>query len=153
MGAGQSDLYKGTYGDKLYNIPDEAKPEYKMVGPGELREESNYGVPQLTNSQRATIKTLDNTIRDHLTDLDFSGTRADLEGNPILKKTGEAYQHLEEMKTSYRTLMKTNKSLEGSLKNPCLGTEERNNLEEAMNKNRIYLEKIRELFEEFGVEP
>ena len=30
MGAGQSDLYKGTYGDNLDNIPDELKGKVKM---------------------------------------------------------------------------------------------------------------------------
>lgn len=30
MGAGQSDLYKGTYGDKLENIPDELRGSVKF---------------------------------------------------------------------------------------------------------------------------
>ena len=30
MGAGQSDLYKGTYGDNLDNIPDELKDRVKL---------------------------------------------------------------------------------------------------------------------------
>jgi len=30
MGAGQSDLYKGTYGDKAENIPDSLKGEVKL---------------------------------------------------------------------------------------------------------------------------
>lgn len=30
MGAGQSDLYKGTWGDKVENIPDELKEKIKL---------------------------------------------------------------------------------------------------------------------------
>lgn len=30
MGAGQSDLYKGTWGDKIENVPDELKEKIKL---------------------------------------------------------------------------------------------------------------------------
>lgn len=54
------------------------------------------------------------------------------------------------MKTSYKTLNKIQKSLEGSLKNPKLGKEEQNLLRESLNLTKDYLKRIYEMFEKYG---
>ena len=37
----------------------------------------------LTDAQKSRLNALDNTINDHLTDGDFSGTLRDIQGNPV----------------------------------------------------------------------
>ena len=149
MGAGQSDLYKGTYGDNIDNIPDEARPESKggEVKNGEVPTTDNLN---LTDAQRSTVKTLNNTIRNHLTEEDFSGTKLELEGKPIVGKLGTPFQHLYEMKTSHKTLLKAIKSLEGSLENPYLGESERHLLQNSLDLASKYLDRIVKLLMEFG---
>ena len=56
------------------------------------------------------------TINDHLTEEDFSGTLRDLKGNPVPNGRGGYFDHLAEMKDSYRALQKIKRTLEGSLK-------------------------------------
>lgn len=149
MGAGQSDLYKGTYGDNIDNIPDITKIRCQddniLVNHDDI-----YNNLNLTDSQRSSINTLNNTLRDHLKESDFSGTLMELQGKPIVGKLGIPFQHLYEMKTSYKTLNKIQKSLEGSLKNPKLGKEEQNLLRESLNLTKDYLKRIYEMFEKYG---
>lgn len=154
MGAGQSDLYKGTYGDNIRNIPYEARPDYQVEKIGYLREESNYGskspIENLTRAQKTAIKTLENTVRDHLKESDFTGARADLEGTPILDKNGDPFQHETEMRDSYKGLKRIANRLRGSLNNPNLGEAERNYLQDKLSETLSYLDRIKRLFDEFG---
>ncbi len=149
MGAGQSDLYKKTYGDNIDNIPDEANPNCKHFTSMNKLSSETYSI-KMTDAQKSTINTLNNTIRDHLKEEDFSGTRLELEGRPIVGKMGTPFQHFYEMKISRKTLSKVIKSLEGSLGNPNLGNAERLVLQESLIKATAFLQRINNLFEEFG---
>ena len=80
---------------------------------------------QLSRAQRRNIIALDNIIENNLTDNDFSGTLADLQGNPIPKKNGGFWDHLTEMRQSYKALLNIKRGLEGSLQNPNLPPEVR----------------------------
>lgn len=93
---------------------------------------------------------MDNTINDHLTEGDFSGTLRDLQGNPVPNGKGGYFDHLGEMKDAYRSLQKTKGGLEGSLKNPNLSGVDRTLLQEGLDKANSYINKIEEMFEPFG---
>lgn len=147
MGAGQSDLYKDSFGDNINNIPNNVLSKEGRIqsNPKDLLDDLD-----LTDSQKHSIKTINNTIRDHLKDTDFTGTQGDLEGNPIVGWKGIPFQHLNEMKTSYRTLVKYKKSLEGSLRNPNLGKNEEAILRETLNNADVYINKMFELLNRYG---
>ena len=106
---------------------------------------------KLTPAQRASINKLENTIRDHLKETDFSGTLCDLKGEPIIKyKTGEPFQHLQEMERSFRALNKVKISLGNSLNNPNLDIEVKTLLTNELNKAVSYIDRIKELFKPYG---
>ena len=104
----------------------------------------------LTNAQRNRLISLDNTIRDHLTAEDFSGTLRDLPNNPVPNGRGGYFDHLGEMKDSYKSLQKIKKALEGSLKNPNLSGADRILLQQGLDKANLYIGKIDELFKPYG---
>lgn len=149
MGAGQSDLYKGTYGDIVDNIPMDIIYEKEIDFTKSKNNEYNPNIV-LTDAQKSSIKTLENTIKDHLTEKDFSGTKLELQGKPVIGKKGIPFQHVYEMKTSYKTLIKVVKSLEGSLKNPNLGENEKILLQNSLDKAVTYIQRITKLLSEFG---
>jgi len=103
----------------------------------------------LTDAQKSTVKKINNIIENNLTDGDFSGTLADLQGNPI-KTGGKTWDHLTEMKQSYTGLNSAKRSLEGSLKNPNLDPQIRNFLQEQLNEVNSWIQKIEDLFDPFG---
>ena len=140
MGAGQSDLYKNTYGDNADNIPEDASK-----GTQDGKSDVPVDVNNLTHSQRKSIKTIENTIRDHLTEKDFSGALRDIEGNPVPRGGGRYYDHLQEMRFSYQSLTKELKSLYGSLQNPNLGEREKIIITETVQRAEIFLERIKEI--------
>ena len=106
---------------------------------------------KLTPAQRASINKLENTIRDHLKEKDFSGTLSDLKGKPILDdKTGKPFQHLYEMKCSFAALDEVKKSLGNSLNNPNLDIEVKTLLTNELNKAVSYIDRIKELFKPYG---
>ena len=106
---------------------------------------------KLTTAQRASINKLENTIRDHLKEKDFSGTLSDLKGKPILDdKTGKPFQHLYEMKCSFAALDEVKKSLGNSLNNPNLDIEVKTLLTNELNKAVSYIDRIKELFKPYG---
>ncbi|MGL6219262.1 MAG: hypothetical protein ACRC36_14590, partial [Lacrimispora sphenoides] len=105
---------------------------------------------ELTRAQSRNINTLKNIIENNLTDGDFSGTLADLQGNPILKPGGGFWDHLTEMKQSYTGLQSVKSGLEGSLQNPNLAIEVRAALQGNLDKANFYINKIQELFAPFG---
>ncbi|MDO4305147.1 MAG: polymorphic toxin type 28 domain-containing protein [Bacillota bacterium] len=104
----------------------------------------------LTDAQKSRLSALDNTINDHLTDGDFSGTLRDLQGNPVPNGRGGYFDHLEEMQDSYKSLQKIKKALEGSLKNPNLSDTDRALLQKGLDKANSYISKIEELFDPYG---
>ena len=104
----------------------------------------------LTDAQKSRLNVLENTINDHLTDGDFSGTLRDLQGDPVPNGRGGYFDHLGEMQDSYKSLRKIKKALEGSLKNPNLSDVDRALLQEGLNKANSYINKIEELFDPYG---
>jgi len=104
----------------------------------------------LTRAQTRNIDKLNNIIENNLTDGDFSGTLADLQGNPIPKPGGGYWDHLTEMRQSYTGLNNIKRGLEGSLQNPNLSPEVRVFLQEQLNVTNYYIQKIVDLFSPFG---
>ena len=104
----------------------------------------------LTDVQKSRLNTLNNTINDHLKASDFSGTLRDLQGNPVPNGMGGFYDHLFEMKNSYRSLKKVRLALEGSLKNPNLSDVDRSLLQDGLNTAIYYINRIEELFDPYG---
>ena len=104
----------------------------------------------LTDAQKSRLNALENTINDHLTDGDFSGTLRDLQGNPVPNGRDGYFDHLGEMQDSYKSLQKIKKALKGSLKNPRLSDVDRALLQEGLDKANSYINKIEELFDHYG---
>ena len=113
-------------------------------------EEEKFIYDCLTPAQRSSLLTLENTVRDHLKETDFSGTLRDLNGNPVPKINGGYYDHIGEMKNSFTSLNKIKKSLENSLKNPNLDVRARKLLSDGLAKATFYVDKINKLFEPYG---
>lgn len=112
--------------------------------------QSNIYTSNLTDSQKCTLTTVLNTINQHLTDMDYSGVKRDLYGNPVPNGKGGYFDHVHEMKDSYKALKKAQRSIEGSLKNPNLGVNEKSILENALLTINFHIKKIDDLFLEFG---
>lgn len=107
-------------------------------------------VEELSRAQKRNLDTLDNIVDKHLTEMDFSGSLRDLQGNPVPKRDGGYWNHLQEMQDSYKGLSKIKRGLEGSLQNPTLSDSTRKTLQDALNKANLNLKKIEDLFEPFG---
>lgn len=104
----------------------------------------------LTDAQKSTLSTVVNTVSQHLTDMDYSGVRRYIAGNPVPNGRGGYFDHIHEMKDSYKALTKAKRSLEGSLKNPNLGQHEKALLENALKTTNEHIKKIDELFKPYG---
>lgn len=104
----------------------------------------------LTDAQKSRLNSLNNTINDHLTESDFSGTLRDLQGDPVPNGKGGYFDHAGEMRDSYRSLQKIRDGLEGSLKNPNLSDVDRRLLQEGLDKANSYIKRIEELFDPYG---
>ncbi|MBF2677298.1 hypothetical protein IBB79_04960 [Listeria welshimeri] len=106
----------------------------------------------LTPAQKKSIKRIDNNIQDHLTDGDFSGTKRDLEGNPVPQKgqPGKYWNHLDEMLKTYQSLNNSTKSIENSLTNPNLDKKVRVYLESKLKEANLQINKIEHLFDDYG---
>ncbi|UPK43943.1 WXG100 family type VII secretion target [Paenibacillus pabuli] len=140
---------------KIKNNIKKAEPSAKKIEKSEGK--ATEGTPNapivedLSRAQQRNLTTLDNIIDKHLTDMDFSGTLRDLQGNPVPnKKTGGYWNHLQEMQDSYKGLSKIKRGLEGSLQNPNLSTSLKSTLQNALDKANTNLKKIEDLFEPFG---
>lgn len=133
---------------------DESTAEFVLIKAKEeeqkREEKENSDEGNLSRAQQRNLETLDNIVEGHLTEKDFSGTLRDLQGNPVSKPGGGYWNHLKEMKDSYRGLNKIKKGLEGSLKNPNLNETERKILQEALDKVNSYTKKIEDLFSGYG---
>lgn len=104
----------------------------------------------LTDPQKSTLNTVINTVTRHLTEMDYSGVERDIAGNPVPNGKGGYFDHVHEMKDSYKALKKAKRSLEGSLKNPNLGENERTMLGKALETTNAHIQSIDELFKPFG---
>ena len=108
-------------------------------------------LPQdLTRSQRNHVETMRNTIRDHLTEDDFSGTLRELNGERIPKGNGLYWDHINEMRNSHTSLIRARTGLEGSLQNPNMDPTVRNFLQGEVNRATHYINRIENLFRPFG---
>jgi hypothetical protein len=128
-------------------MPSQAQPE-QMPPPRPLNIDNR--ADQLTRAQSRNIKKLNNVIDSNLTEMDFSGTLRDLQGNPVPNPAGGFWDHRTEMVQSYRALQGILRGLEGSLQNPTLSLEARNFIQAEINRANFYLNKIEELFRPFG---
>ena len=81
---------------------------------------------------------------------DYSGVERDIAGNPISNGRGSFFDHVKEMKDSYKGLKKAKRRLEGSLKNPNLDQCERAMLTDALTITNEHIHKIDELFRPYG---
>ena len=134
----------GDVAKKINRNVDNVTDATKKAGSG------SNSLITLTDAQRSRLNSLDNTINDHLTESDFSGTLRDLLGDPVPNGKGGYFDHAGEMKDSYRALQKIKNGLEGSLKNPNLINTDRALLQDGLNKANSYLRRIEELFEPYG---
>ena len=111
---------------------------------------SEIFISNLTDSQKSTLSTVINTVSQHLTDMDYSGVKRDIAGDPVPNGRGGYFDHIHEMKDSYKALTKAKRSLEGSLKNPNLGQHEKALMEGALKTANEHIRKINELFKPYG---
>ncbi|MGB8454138.1 MAG: polymorphic toxin type 28 domain-containing protein, partial [Anaerocolumna sp.] len=119
-------------------------------GAGKSIKSGNGTLNTLTDAQKSRLNSLENTINDHLTEGDFSGTLRDLQGNPVPNGKGGFFDHMGEMKDSYNSLLKIRRGLEGSLKNPNLPEIDRALLQEGLGKANTNISRIDELFAPYG---
>ena len=150
MGAGQSDLYKGTYGDNLGNIPHDAIYGNVSEWIYEFHEDNLYGKGNFTDAQKSAMNRIKNTIGHNLKEEDFTGTEADLQNNPIPNGKGGYYNHLQEMRQSLAALKKSVNSLEGTLENPFLIDPEKQIIIDALNDAYKFINRIEKLFNKYG---
>ena len=78
MGAGQSDLYSGTYGDRIRNISKESTEGNIKDWLSKKQDADVYDSYNFTVAQKNSMTRIKNTIEHNLTEEDFSGTRRDL---------------------------------------------------------------------------
>ena len=104
----------------------------------------------LTDAQKSRLNALNNTINDHLTEGDFSGTLRDLQGNPVPNGKGGYFDHMGEMQDSYRSLQKIKNALNGSLRNPNLSDIDKTLLQEGLDQANSYISRIEDLFDPYG---
>ncbi len=109
-----------------------------------------YAANTLTDAQKMRVNSVDNIVNKHMKEGDFTGTLADLQGNPIPNPNGGYWDHLTEMKNSYRGLVNAREGLMGSLRNPYLSDVDRQILQNSLNKANFYISKIENLFSGFG---
>ncbi|MBM7615103.1 RHS repeat-associated core domain-containing protein [Alkaliphilus hydrothermalis] len=101
------------------------------------------GTVNLSRSQQKHIDKLDNLIKDHLKETDFSGALRDLQGNPVSKPGGGYWDHLGEMQDTLTGLQRVQKGLEGSLNN--LDSATRQFLQESLDSASQYIQRINDL--------
>ena len=73
-----------------------------------------------------------------------------MQGNPVPNGKGGYWDHLGEMKDSYKSLKNIKRGLEGSLKNPNLSNIDRQLLQDGLDKANSNIDKIDKLFKPFG---
>ena len=101
-------------------------------------------------AQKSTLYSLSNNIADHLKERDYSGVQRDLAGDPVRRRNGTNWDHIKEMKDSYRSLKRSKKSLTGSLRNPNLGNAERAVMQSALDQVNYHINRIDAMFAPYG---
>lgn len=105
---------------------------------------------KFTDAQKSKLSSVVNTVAQHLTEKDYSGVERDLAGDPVPNGKGGFFDHIHEMKDSYKGLKKAKRSLEGSLSNPNLGENERKVLQSALKTTNEHINRIDTLFKPYG---
>lgn len=132
VGTSQLSIENYEYAEKLANIQEKAYAS------------------NLTPAQKSTLKTVANTVSNHLTEKDYSGVKRDIVGNPVPNGRGGFFNHIKEMQDSYKALTRAKRSLEGSLKNPNLSGYEKELLKNALDTTNNHIQKIDKLFKPYG---
>lgn len=88
----------------------------------------------LSRSQRKRIERGYRKIDNHISDKDISGAIRDIKGNPVIKPTGNPYQHYKEVDDAIRGLKKERDSLVKSIKNPKLTPEIKKSITDAIKE-------------------
>ena len=146
MNGGDSGMVSGTSGSPQLSF-ENYEYENKMK---ELEDLINNEGVSLTPAQLSRLQTLKNTIQNHLTEGDYKGTLRDLQGNPVPNGRGGFFDHVSEMKNSYKALLKIQRGLKGSLSNPNLSPEDRMTIIRALGDAERHIDMIRELFNPYG---
>lgn len=73
-----------------------------------------------------------------------------MQGNPIEKPNGGYWNHAQEVKDAYPGLVRAQKTLEGSLKNPNLDLDVKNFIQSKYDSITNYINIIEELFAPYG---
>ncbi|MCG8516063.1 MAG: polymorphic toxin type 28 domain-containing protein, partial [Halanaerobiales bacterium] len=111
----------------------------------DLFKKKTMGAINLSRSQQKHINKLDNLIKNHLKETDFSGALRDLQGNPVPKPGGGYWNHLGEMQDTLTGLQRVQKGLKGSLKNPNLDSATRQFLQDSLDNATHYIQKNNDL--------
>ncbi|CAI1694747.1 Uncharacterised protein [Serratia quinivorans] len=68
------------------------------------KQQENKPVEKLNQKQESAIKKIDNTIKNALKDHDIAGTLKDMDSNPVPKREGGYWDHMQEMQNTLRGL-------------------------------------------------
>lgn len=104
---------------------------------------SFVNTPEILESQERHINKIDNIIEDHAKPHDFSGVAKELAGEPIPKPGGGFWDHVGEMKQSVKDLQKHVRALENSLKDPSHSSAVRSYVQEAIDKGKDMISRMR----------
>ncbi|EOC2631458.1 polymorphic toxin type 28 domain-containing protein [Salmonella enterica] len=149
VGKDLTDEEKNELGGAGSGSPNGWGPEDEENARGREDNEADI-IDKLNPVQRSSVNKLHNIIENNLTEGDFSGTLADLQGNPIPKPGGGFWDHLTEMKQSYDGLNSVRTSIDGTLRNPNLDPQIRTFLEGELSEANLWISKIEDLFKLFG---
>ncbi|WJM85405.1 polymorphic toxin type 28 domain-containing protein [Dickeya chrysanthemi] len=96
------------------NLTDGDKAELGGVGSGtgtppppeddSKQQNTDKSVQNLNQKQESAIRKIDNAIKNGLKDHDIAGTIKDMDGNPVPKKNGGSWDHMQEMQNTLRGL-------------------------------------------------
>lgn len=91
------------------DLTDAEKAELGGVGAGtgtppppenEPNQKNNKPTQKLNQKQESSIRKIDNAIKNALKDHDIAGTIKDMDGNPVPKRNGGSWDHMQEMKNT-----------------------------------------------------
>ncbi|HDL8287297.1 TPA: VENN motif pre-toxin domain-containing protein [Yersinia enterocolitica] len=95
------------------DLTDEQKKELGGSGSGtgtppppenDPKQQNEKPVDKLNQKQESSIRKIDNAIKHALKDHDIAGTLKDMDGNPVPKKDGGYWDHMQEMQNTLRGL-------------------------------------------------
>ncbi|WP_205621496.1 hemagglutinin repeat-containing protein, partial [Dickeya fangzhongdai] len=96
------------------NLSEDDKAELGGVGSGtgtppppeddSKQQNTDKSVQNLNQKQESAIRKIDNAIKNGLKDHDIAGTIKDMDGNPVPKKNGGSWDHMQEMQNTLRGL-------------------------------------------------